>query len=76
MVSEKDLEDWDRGPVTKLYNVKPRTYIECPWSGTVLFFDHIDGMYSFCTDMNGAVVHLQAFAEVLPLAKKDINENV
>ena len=29
-----------------------------------LKFHHIDGMYSYCTDTNGKVVHLVAWAEV------------
>ena len=32
--------------------------------GEVLLFDHIDGMYSFCYDQAGKVVHLAAWAEV------------
>lgn len=30
----------------------------------VLFFDHIDGMYSYCKDSEGNIVHLVAWAEV------------
>ena len=30
----------------------------------VIFFDHIDGMYSFCKDQSGDVVHPVAWAEV------------
>lgn len=29
-----------------------------------LFFDHIDGMHSFCIDKDGELVHLKAWAEV------------
>lgn len=29
-----------------------------------LMFNHIDGMYSHCTDMQGNTVHLVAWAEV------------
>ena len=32
--------------------------------GEVLEFSHIDGMYSYCKDSNGNVVHLVAWAEV------------
>jgi len=32
--------------------------------GDVLDFHHIDGMYSYCKDSNGNVVHLVAWAEV------------
>lgn len=32
--------------------------------GSELNFDHIDGMYSYCTDDNGTVFHISAFADV------------
>jgi len=32
--------------------------------GDVIFFDHIDGMYSFCRNKEGQIVHLVAWAEV------------
>jgi hypothetical protein len=31
---------------------------------TTLLFGHVDGMYSYCTDDNGNVVHLAAWADV------------
>jgi len=76
MLNEHDLEDFDVLPVRELYKVKPRSYIKLPWmdgtgSDEVLFFDHIDGMYSYCLNMKNQVVHLQAWAEVAPLVKKD-----
>lgn len=32
--------------------------------GEKIFFDHLDGMYSFCKDVDGNIVHLSASAEV------------
>jgi len=32
--------------------------------GEVLYFHHIDGMYSLCYDLNNNPVHLVAWAEV------------
>lgn len=32
--------------------------------GEILNFHHIDGMYSYCTDKDGHVVHLTAWQEV------------
>ena len=29
-----------------------------------LFFDHLDGMYSFCKDKEGNIVHIPAYQEV------------
>jgi hypothetical protein len=78
MISEIDIADYDVLPVSKLYNVKPRSYIKLPWmDGTgideVVFFDHIDGMYSYCVNMKNEVMHLQAWAEVMPLVKKSVD---
>jgi hypothetical protein len=52
-----------------LYSVENKTYVYVPeWDSTV-FFDHIDGMYSFCMDMENNIVHLAAWTEVQPLRK-------
>jgi hypothetical protein len=61
----------------KLYEVPNETFIvvredmkgpvgcEPIKAGTVLFFDHVDGLYSYCLDENKAnVVHLMAGTEV------------
>ena len=32
--------------------------------GQVIFFDHIDGMYSYCKDRDDNLIHLVAWAEV------------
>ena len=60
----------------KLYEVPPKTKVrvlkaEAPPPGAlfvpegeVVFFDHIDGMYSYCLDSNNNVVHLKAWTEV------------
>lgn len=29
-----------------------------------IFFDHIDGMYSYCKNIHGQVVHMAAWTEV------------
>ncbi len=31
----------------------------------ILFFDHLDGMYSYCVDKDGFIVHPAANTEVL-----------
>ena len=46
----------------KLYKAKPNTWIKV--GGQKLLFHHIDGMYSYCTDEAGNVVHLAAFSDV------------
>jgi hypothetical protein len=70
MLSEVDIKDFDKQPVTPLYSVKPKSYVQCPRTGVVYYFDHIDGMYSYCLDMFGDTIHLMAWMDVIPLAKK------
>ena len=60
----------------KLYKVPNNTYVRAlkdekapPESRSVkeaevVMFHHIDGMYSYCHDSQGNVVHLPAWAEV------------
>ena len=43
-------------------------------NGEIILFDHIDGMYSYCTTMEGAVIHLRFDTEVEVLTKKEIQE--
>ena len=68
MISEIDLRDWEHLTETELYNVKRNTYIKA--FDKYFFFDHIDGMYSYCKDMQDKVVNLYAFTPVIPLRKK------
>ena len=50
----------------KLYNVPKNTKIRIQGDeGNEIFtFHHIDGMYSYCTDSEKNVVHLQAWSDV------------
>jgi hypothetical protein len=33
----------------------------------IINFHHLDGMYSFCTNQKGEIVHLKAWTEVEPI---------
>jgi len=46
----------------KLYEVKPKQWITV--EGERFYFDHLDGMYSYCLDIDGNLVHIAAFQEV------------
>ena len=46
----------------KLYDVPRNTYILL--DGHRFKFDHIDGMYSLCYDVNNKICHLAAWTEV------------
>ena len=67
MISETDINDWHHLEPAKLYTVPPRSYIKV--FDTVLFFDHLDGMYSYCLTLDNEVVHVSASAIVTPLEK-------
>lgn len=69
MISEIDLQDYEQLPLRELYKCKPRSYVMV--DDAVIFFDHVDGMYSYCKDMLGNTIHLTAWLEVVPLQRKD-----
>jgi len=69
MISEVDINDWERGEPVPLYSVPNKTYIDV--DGVKLFFDHLDGMYSYCLDLNNNVYHIAAFEIVIPLVKPE-----
>lgn len=54
----------------KLYDIKKgsKIYAELSDGSDHLIFDHIDGMYSYCTTEKGGVIHLAA---VTPLTKRE-----
>ena len=53
----------------KLYEVPRNSRIGLS-DGSELNFSHVDGMYSFCTDDDGNVVHLAAWSDVQLLRTK------
>lgn len=69
MLNEHDLADYEQLPFCRLYDVEPRSYIDV--GGEIFFFDHIDGLYSYCLNMSNEVVHIPAFAQVMPMQKKN-----
>lgn len=74
MISEVDLRDWEQLTPTPLYSVPRHNYVK--FCEQYFFFDHIDGMFSYCLDMNSNVFHIPAAAQVTPLRKrKDGNES-
>lgn len=78
MLSEIDIQDWQQLPVQPLYNVPRKTYIKLPWmadddKNNVIYFDHLDGAYSFCLTLANEIVHISASAQVIPLQKKSVD---
>jgi hypothetical protein len=59
--------------MTELHKVPNRTWVRVRATGKPgapdikgerIFFDHIDGMYSYCKRENGEIIHLVAWQEV------------
>ena len=46
-----------------LYEVPNKTWVKLE-DGTKLFFDHVDGMYSFCKTEDDKIVHPAAWTKV------------
>lgn len=71
----------------KLYDVPRNTWVKVleetdPPPGGVkinqeefIRFHHLDGMYSYCTDIAGEVVHLKAWTEVEIVENQDRKSN-
>lgn len=70
MISEVDINDWEKQDPIPLYSVPNKSYVQV--GDVTLFFDHIDGMYSYCMTAANEVVHLSASAIVIPLKRKDV----
>ncbi len=48
----------------KLYDVPNNTWVRIPECNEIVFFDHLDGAYSYCLDKEGNVCHLSCAADV------------
>lgn len=57
----------------KLYDCKRQSYItiDHDTSETVYFFDHLDGMYSYCQRRDGKVIHIAAYTDVKVVKKPE-----
>lgn len=73
MITSIDINDFEIFPVKELYKCKPRSYVQLPQCKSVVYFDHLDGSYSYCLSMLGDVIHLAAWADVHPLVKKEVD---
>lgn len=65
MISDVDIRDWEWSEPKKLYQVPNKSFVKLDDTPeVVLFFDHPDGMYSYCKDLAGNVVNLVMGAKV------------
>lgn len=66
--------------IKKLYDVPRDSYIKLApiynvdLEEKVFHFHHVDGMYSFCEDISGYIIHLPAYADVIIVSKEDFNK--
>lgn len=66
MLNEHDLADFERLPVTKLYNLPRDSYFS--FNDVPYFFEHVDGMYSLCRVLSDlTIIHFNASTPVVPL---------
>lgn len=75
MISEIDIKDWVRTKQPmKLHEVPKNSVVSIESTPDIpFFFDHIDGMYSHCRELNGDVFHIAAWTDVFlwkPKSKK------
>lgn len=77
MLNEFDIKDWVCvGQPKKLYELQRNTLVSLTEEADVPFwFEHVDGMYSYCKMLDGTVFHPAAWSEVLIWVKKG-NDNV
>lgn len=48
---------------TPLYNIPRKSWVETK-DGHKFFFDHVDGMYSYCREIGGGISHYSANMKV------------
>ncbi len=70
MISEVDIKDFDKSKYrelkeTPLYSLPKNNWFKL--EDNYFLLDHLDGMYSYCLDTFGKVVHIMASANVIPL---------
>jgi len=57
----------------KLYECPRHSYIKIDYdsTGTIYFFENLDGMYSFCRDQYGNIVYLAAYINIIVVDKPE-----
>lgn len=72
MLNEFDIKDWVCvGQPTKLYDVKRNQLVSLTDEpGFPFWFEHVDGMYSYCKMLDGTVFHPAAWSDVFVWKEK------
>lgn len=71
MVSDIDIKDWDRGPVTKIQDIPVGSYVEDPWSGQALKYMSTEFGKAWLSNTEDATFFFELTAEFIPLFRKD-----
>jgi len=58
------------GILVRILEENPKIPVDSPKPDKIVFFSHLDGMYSVCENANGSIVHLAAWTEVEPLSPR------
>lgn len=67
-VATKEYADnYDKIYGTPLYNIPNNTWVMRVEDEHVFFFGHIDGAYSYCKEVGGAISHYSASMKVKPI---------
>lgn len=64
VASQDYVNNYDSVFGTPLYNIPRKTWVEAAETGHRFFFDHIDGMYSYCQEVGGGISHYSANMKV------------
>lgn len=54
---------------TKLYQLDPKSYFKLENDDEVYFFDHLDGMYSYCLDKDNNIIHFACWTPIEEVKK-------
>lgn len=53
----------------KLYELPNKSYFKLENTDEVYFFDHLDGMYSYCLDKDNNIIHFACWTPIEEVKK-------
>jgi len=61
--------------LVKILEDNPKIPMDSPTPDRIVFFSHLDGMYSVCENADGTIVHLAGWTEIEPLEVSKKNDS-
>ena len=61
--------------LVKILENNPKIPMDSPTPDKIVFFSHLDGMYSVCENADGTIVHLAGWTKVEPLEVSKKNDS-